>query len=331
MTDPQQPGWDPTWQRPDQTNPASRLRNPHVSMPAIEPQYGQPQYAQPQYPPTEYQQAQYPQAQYPQGQYPQAQYQQYPPAQYAQPQYAQPAYVVRPTNSLAIAALVCSLAGLAVGISAPVGAILGHMARKQIAQTRRAGRRHGVGRHHRRMGRYRPVRLRLRRISGRCSPRSWHRDRSTADDGAQSGGGPLRLKPTASSSDPHRGWLRPARGVARRTVAPIPADTGTAAVPGQPNHAEPRPWVPGALDAGLPAVERRADQQPAGCDVPTSGLPPSGLPALRRPQQRRIRPRRATRRRPATQPHPAIRRRPPIRFPAHRPRGTRGTAPSPAT
>lgn len=140
MTDPQQPGWDPTWQRPDQTQPGQPASEPPTyPSPAIEPQYGQPQYAQPQYPPTEYQQAQYPQAQYPQGQYPQAQYQQYPPAQYAQPQYAQPAYVVRPTNSLAIAALVCSLAGLAVGISAPVGAILGHKARKQIAQTGEQG------------------------------------------------------------------------------------------------------------------------------------------------------------------------------------------------
>lgn len=39
-----------------------------------------------------------------------------------------------PTNGLAIAALVCALAGLAVGISAPVGAILGHIARRQIRE-----------------------------------------------------------------------------------------------------------------------------------------------------------------------------------------------------
>ena len=38
------------------------------------------------------------------------------------------------TNGLAIASLVCSLAGLAVGLSAPVGAILGHIARKQIRE-----------------------------------------------------------------------------------------------------------------------------------------------------------------------------------------------------
>jgi hypothetical protein len=36
------------------------------------------------------------------------------------------------TNGMAIAALVCSLAGLLTFISAPVGAVLGHVARKQI-------------------------------------------------------------------------------------------------------------------------------------------------------------------------------------------------------
>jgi hypothetical protein len=35
---------------------------------------------------------------------------------------------------MAIASLVCSLAGLATGISAPVGAILGHVARRQIRE-----------------------------------------------------------------------------------------------------------------------------------------------------------------------------------------------------
>ena len=38
------------------------------------------------------------------------------------------------TNSLAIVSLVCSLAGLFIWISAPVGAILGHVARKQIRE-----------------------------------------------------------------------------------------------------------------------------------------------------------------------------------------------------
>jgi hypothetical protein len=50
---------------------------------------------------------------------------------YGQP-YPYPA--APPTNGLAIAAMVCALAGLATGISAPVGAILGHIARKQIRE-----------------------------------------------------------------------------------------------------------------------------------------------------------------------------------------------------
>src|SRR5262245_39044121 len=63
-----------------------------------------------------------------------------PPAEYAvPPNYPPPAgppgmvapvYVVRKTNGLAIAALVCAVAGLA-----PVGAILGHVARRDIRLT----------------------------------------------------------------------------------------------------------------------------------------------------------------------------------------------------
>lgn len=41
----------------------------------------------------------------------------------------------RRTNGLAVAAIICSIGGLFTGISAPVGAVLGHMATKQIAQT----------------------------------------------------------------------------------------------------------------------------------------------------------------------------------------------------
>ncbi|GFJ80415.1 hypothetical protein Phou_045950 [Phytohabitans houttuyneae] len=40
---------------------------------------------------------------------------------------------------MAIAALVCSLAGIATCISAPVGAILGHIARKQIRERGEGG------------------------------------------------------------------------------------------------------------------------------------------------------------------------------------------------
>lgn len=102
MTDPQQSsGWsDPNWQPPAQ--PATQ--------PAYDP-YGQAGYSQPPYS---------------------------PPA-YGPPTYGQPVYVNQPTNGMAIASLVCSLAGLAVYITAPVGAILGHIARKQIRETGEQG------------------------------------------------------------------------------------------------------------------------------------------------------------------------------------------------
>jgi hypothetical protein len=57
------------------------------------------------------------------------------PPGYGVPAYPYPAYPApAPTNGLAIAALVCALAGLVVGISAPIGAILGHVARRQIRE-----------------------------------------------------------------------------------------------------------------------------------------------------------------------------------------------------
>ncbi|NYF56732.1 DUF4190 domain-containing protein [Micromonospora purpureochromogenes] len=58
----------------------------------------------------------------------------YPGAAY--PGYGQP---VAKTNSMAIAALVLSLVGFASCITAPVGAILGHVAMKQIRQTGEGG------------------------------------------------------------------------------------------------------------------------------------------------------------------------------------------------
>ncbi len=59
----------------------------------------------------------------------------YPPPAY-------PAYAAPPstkTNGLAIAALVLALVGFASCITAPVGAILGHVASKQIRQTGEGG------------------------------------------------------------------------------------------------------------------------------------------------------------------------------------------------
>jgi Domain of unknown function (DUF4190) len=109
MTDPHQAsGWpDPTspygTPQPEQS-PVQPAYDPYG--PAYDP-YGQAGYTQPPY----------------------------SPASYGQPAYGQPVYVNRPTNGMAIASLVCSLAGLAVFISAPVGAVLGHIARKQIRET----------------------------------------------------------------------------------------------------------------------------------------------------------------------------------------------------
>jgi hypothetical protein len=62
------------------------------------------------------------------------------PQGYAAPMYPGYAYPPSPpTNGMAIAALVCSLAGVATCISAPVGAILGHVARRQIRERGEGG------------------------------------------------------------------------------------------------------------------------------------------------------------------------------------------------
>jgi hypothetical protein len=44
-----------------------------------------------------------------------------------------------PTNSMAIVSLVLALVGIACGLTAPVGAILGHVARRQIRQRGEGG------------------------------------------------------------------------------------------------------------------------------------------------------------------------------------------------
>lgn len=58
----------------------------------------------------------------------------------AAPAYGQPAPYGPPTNTLAIVAMVLSLAGLITGITAIVGAILGHVALGQIKRTGEGGR-----------------------------------------------------------------------------------------------------------------------------------------------------------------------------------------------
>ncbi|HEX5543589.1 MAG TPA: DUF4190 domain-containing protein [Micromonospora sp.] len=62
-----------------------------------------------------------------------------PPAYPGYPAYGYPVAVPPPTNGLAIAALVCSIAGTATCITAPVGAILGHVARRQIRERGEGG------------------------------------------------------------------------------------------------------------------------------------------------------------------------------------------------
>jgi Domain of unknown function (DUF4190) len=95
--------------------------------PTGDPSYGGQPYGQ-------YGQAQYGEAQYGQAQYGQAPYGQTP---YAATPYA--AYPQTRTNALAIASLVCSLGGLVTCISAPVGVVLGHIAKRQIRQTGEQG------------------------------------------------------------------------------------------------------------------------------------------------------------------------------------------------
>ncbi|MEV6411660.1 DUF4190 domain-containing protein [Kribbella sp. NPDC051718] len=106
--------------------------------PGYGPQYGQapqlgqgPGYGQPQYGQGQYGQGQYGQPQYGQGQYPgQA------PAAYG---YGYPGARGDKTNALAIASLVCGLGGLVVGITAPIGVILGIIALVQIKAKKESG------------------------------------------------------------------------------------------------------------------------------------------------------------------------------------------------
>lgn len=117
MSYPPQPpgGWqDPSWSSPQPGNPYD---------PAAQPAGGQPVSGQPVtgQPVT--------------GAQPGAPY-----GGYGYPGYGPPMVGPgQPTNGLAIAALVCSLAGLVTCISAPVGAVLGHVARRQIRERGEGG------------------------------------------------------------------------------------------------------------------------------------------------------------------------------------------------
>ncbi|MEV4758993.1 DUF4190 domain-containing protein [Micromonospora sp. NPDC049559] len=139
MTYPQQPGnWsDPNWQAPQ---PAPAYPDPQqtAGYPSGQPTASLPE-AQPAaaYPDPTYQisgqpagaEAQ-PASAYPTSGYPASGY----------PAYGYPTTPVNPpTNGMAIASLVLALVGIASCITAPVGAILGHIARRQIRERGEGG------------------------------------------------------------------------------------------------------------------------------------------------------------------------------------------------
>ena len=117
--------YPPTGGPPDPYQP-QQPHDPYAAPGSGAPSGGQPDPYQ-QYPP-----AGYPSSGQPYGQ------STYGPNPYGQGQY--PGYAAQPrTNALAIASLICSLAGLATCISAPVGIVLGHIAKRQIRETGEGG------------------------------------------------------------------------------------------------------------------------------------------------------------------------------------------------
>ncbi|GIH11681.1 hypothetical protein Rhe02_97480 [Rhizocola hellebori] len=117
MTDPYgPPPQDPYAPQPPQapTNPYAQTPPP-ASVPPVSPSPATPPYGQPQYSPAPYGTPQYGQ----------------------QSPYGYP--VAAPQNSLALVSMILSLVGILSWITAPVGAILGHVAMKQIRQTGESG------------------------------------------------------------------------------------------------------------------------------------------------------------------------------------------------
>ena len=109
MSYPQQPGGG--W--PDQSWPADPYSQPASGQPASPAGYADYGYQQPGY-----------------GVQPA-----YPAYGYGTPAVVMPVAASPSTNGMAIASLVCSLAGLATcGVTSIVGAILGHVARRQIRE-----------------------------------------------------------------------------------------------------------------------------------------------------------------------------------------------------
>jgi hypothetical protein len=129
MTYPQQPG---NW-----NDPNSPAQQPAPGYPDPTQQFG----GQPSYPDPAYQvsgQPGYPDPAYQVSGQPTSVGGQPMPAAY--PAYGYPAAPANPpTNGLAIASLILSLVGIASCITAPVGAILGHVARRQIRERGEGG------------------------------------------------------------------------------------------------------------------------------------------------------------------------------------------------
>ncbi|MDX6259510.1 MAG: hypothetical protein QOH84_1198 [Kribbellaceae bacterium] len=136
----------PQYGQPQQQSPYGQSEQPQQPTYG-QPQYGQPGYGQPQQPgygqspqygqAPGYGQPQYGQGQYGQGQYGQGQYGQgQAPAAYG---YGYPGAQTNKSNALAIASLVCGLGGLVIGISAPLGVILGIIALVQIKKRKESG------------------------------------------------------------------------------------------------------------------------------------------------------------------------------------------------
>ncbi|MEV0897894.1 DUF4190 domain-containing protein [Actinoplanes sp. NPDC049802] len=128
---PQPPASDPTLQYPPPntppTSPAAPSSGPGYPPPSSGgPGYAPPSSGVPGYPPPAYG-------------YPAGDKGGYgaPPPGFGTPY--SPYGAPRQTNGLAIASLICSLAGLVTCISAPVGVVLGHIAKKQIRETGEAG------------------------------------------------------------------------------------------------------------------------------------------------------------------------------------------------
>jgi hypothetical protein len=139
-------------QDPGSTNPPGGPTAPPPDGPSATPPAGEPAPSGERWPaapePSPYEPPSYqPPSYQPPPEYPPPGPSAYPPPGYPPPPGVPPGapgypgYPAPPrrTNGLAVAAIICSIGGFFTGISAPVGAVLGHMATKQIAQTGEEG------------------------------------------------------------------------------------------------------------------------------------------------------------------------------------------------